>query len=272
MSKFLPIRKHDRYTLTVGYADFLKHVKAVNHVTKFQRHIDADLDFTGGWNYETALEKSRTGWDIGIKKLAIENNLFDGVGTNIRPSYRGNRVNVGAFLRGEPKNMYRRQGIATYNRERLTVFVPLSYSGSVDADEAIDVAKKYMQKINDLQVNYDVKVVGVYGSTGHSTGVKKSRTMNLNIVIKDYTSRLVINNLAVAFHPAFFRRLIFKWKETFEFCDKGHGYTANNSLIDEFVNDLLNTKNDKFVIFEQVNNLYHNDKDVVRKSNINMAV
>ncbi len=272
MSKFLAIRKNDVYTLTVGYADFLKHVKAVNHVTNFERHIDASLDFTGGWNYETALEKSRTGWDIGIKKLAIENNLFDGVGTNIRPSYRGNRVNVGAFLRGEPKNMYRRQGVATYNRERLTVFVPLSYSGSVEADDAIEVAKKYMRKINNLQVNYDVKVVGVYGSTGHSTGVKKSRTMNLNIVIKDYTSRLVINNLAVAFHPAFFRRLIFKWKETFEFCDKGHGYTASNDLIDKFCTDFLNTKNDKFVIFEQVNNLYRNDNDVVRKSNIRMAV
>ena len=264
--------KNNLHSLTVGYGDFVKHIKEVKHVTKFKRHIDADLDFTGNWNYKTALEKSLTGWDIGIKKLSIENNLFDGVGTNIRPSYRGNRVNVGAFLRGEPKNMFRRQGVATYNRERLTVFVPLSYHGLVEADQAIDVAKKYMRKINHLQVNYDVKVVGVYGSTGHGTGIKLSNTMNLNIVIKDFTSRLVINNLAMAFHPAFFRRLIFKWKETFEFCDRSHGYTANNDLIDKFITDLLNTKNDKFVIFDQVNNLYQNDNDVVRKSNIKIAV
>ena len=256
--------KNNLHSLTVGYGDFIKHVKEVKHVTKFKLHKTVELSFTGGWSYDEALKRSVKGWDVGIKTLAIKNDLYSGVGTNIRPSYRGNRVNVGAFLRGEPRNMYKRQGVATFNRKRITVFVPMSYAGFVEAQDAIKIAKKYLKKINDLQVNYDVKVIGVYVSTSH----KDKKKLNLNIVLKDYTSRLVINNLAVAFHPAFFRRLIFKWKETFSFCAKDHGSTGGDDLITKIGLGLLNTKHDNFVFFHQINTLVTYEKDVCRKSNI----
>jgi len=245
------------YRKFVNAAEVAKPAKGV-----FRHSVKSSVSFAG-FNMNEALEKARKGWDAGIKELEIKNNLFSGVGTNIRPSFRGTRVNMGAYLKGDPRNMYKRVGYADYNRERVTVFVPLSYHGGIKVKQALKVAKVYIKIVNNLQINYDVKIVGVYYSKKH--GKNDDEVINVNITLKEFDDRLVINNIAMAFHPAFFRRLIFKYREQYDFCAIA-SYAGSASEVSNLINDKLINENDRNIILKPVDDVYITNEDAIKRS------
>ncbi len=99
-----------------------------------------------------------------------------------------------------------------------------------------------------MKSNYNVRVIGVFESTYHNNGGFIGVE---NIVIKDFDERLILNSIAFAFHPSFFRRLQFRLCEILS-----RGYGGSHST-EKILNRLRTTEmtGDKSVMIPSLNSL-----------------
>lgn len=213
-----------RYDLT--YDSFLTYVETTNRVksTKTGKiYTASDKSTTDEWtqteSLEQALHYARKGWDAGIKQIEVEKDLIISGAIEAHHSISGSAVDVGAYLSGSPENMIQFVDLAEREREELVVYCQLTYAAWVEGDKAMRDTITLLKELQKLNAKYSLRLVGVFAS-------KQNKVYEeVYILIKDTYQNIVINNLAFAYHPSFFRRIWFRFAETKPYLD-GDGYGA----------------------------------------------
>lgn len=210
-----------------------------------KRSSHASGRWSGTETFEQAIQFADTGWDAGIEQLKINDGTLIGSGCNFNENLHGSVVNVGAYLQGLPNSMWELSEEREYNLEPLTIYIPLSMLANNSVDKANEFCQTNIDYINRMQSSYNVRIIGVFESTYQSIiGVE-------NIIIKDYDERFVINNIAFAFHPSFFRRIQFRFCEIM---GRGYGGSHGTQEISQRIKQ-TNQTGDKCVMIPSLNSL-----------------
>jgi len=174
----------------------------------------------GGWSgtdtWETAVKYAKHGWDAGIKEMQ-DYLQTDSTLINVEHSLVGHAVDVGRFLQGVPDTMVSFYDDSYRNKAPLTVYTKLTYLADVEGNQAMEYTSKILETIAILNRTFNVKLVGVFDS------INNGITNMVLVKIKDTDERFVLNSLAFAYNPAFFRRFWFKWLETTNMWSFGYG-------------------------------------------------
>lgn len=233
------------------YFEFLDYTKKTERSKKSISHgynssETQSKDFTGTKNIKQAYDYAFNGWDAGLEQLELTEGLLDGAGTEFNPNVVGSVVNIGAYLKGEPLNMFELKEKREYGLPELTIYTPLMYSAYISEAQAMQFCKSCIRVVNEHQSTHNVKLVGVF-----DTLLKNFRYTN-DILIKDFDKRFVINNIAFSYHPSFFRRIWFKMLETEEFCQAGYGRTQPYDKIKKRIKD-EHSDTSKYMILPMLN-------------------
>lgn len=210
------------------YREFLDHVKNTprsehSQARGFDYSQKGSANFTQTKGLDHALDLASNGWDAGLQQLDPKDGVAMQGNTYFEPNVHGSMPHVQNYIQGLPLTMYQPVSETEYNRPEVTVVFRIGYSADVDSKKVIRFAKAAAGYINKLQQHNNIQVVGV-----HCSGNMRSGTMVGRITIKELNERFVLNNLAFAFHPSFFRRLYFKHYETTdELRSSGYGVPSS---------------------------------------------
>ena len=216
-----------------GYGEFVdyvlktpKHAKCGEESSKRLYKQDDENCWSGTWNWDTAVKYAKHGWDAGIEQMRdyVET---DSTLINIEHSLVGHAVDVGRFMTGVPDSMVTFYDDSYRNKAPLTVYTKLTYLADVEGHEAMEYCSNILETIAILNRTFNVKLVGVFDSINN--GIENMVLVN----IKDTDERFVMNNLAFAYNPAFFRRFWFKWLETTNMWSEGYGSCPSGTFGDE---------------------------------------
>jgi len=174
-------------------------------------------EWFGTANFSEAFNYAQGGWDAGLKQLDITDGETARGGMELRQSVAGAIPNVQNYLQGLPLQMYEYVNPNDYNTETLDIFVPLCYASSVSGAKALRFTQSIVTLVNAIQSKYDVRLIGIVDAS-HDDYRSIDR-----IIIKERGERFVLNNVAFAFHPSFFRRIWFAHAETRDYIDYGYG-------------------------------------------------
>lgn len=231
------------------YAEFVEYAKsaqpsaiAIEYNLNSSRNNDKDrMAWCGGLTFEESLETAVTGWDTGLEQLKLTDGLLTDNGWKFEPNVCGAFVNMGAYLQGQPDCMFDLRGENEFTLPQLTIYANLSYSAGNDGKKAMRFCQSITNIVNEKQSKFNVRIVGLIGS------IQENGLQNLiEVVIKDYDQRFVLNNVAFAFHPSFFRRLYFAHLEAEEFIDYGYGQPMSTEMIKSKVEEIRDT-NESFL-------------------------
>lgn len=219
--------KHKLFTYSqfVDYAETSKPSK-----TSIDNKCDSSNAEASEWNGNMTLAKSietaRSGWDAGLKQLELENGVLADTGIIFEPNVCGSVVNMGNYLMGLPDNMFDLKAQREYNLPKLTVYVNMSYSGGNSAKKAMEFTKSIIEYVNKMQSTHNVQIIGVIYSDQNKV------KYFVDVLIKDFDQRFVLNNVAFSFHVSFLRILYFKHIESEEFISVyGYGTPLDNSSV-----------------------------------------
>lgn len=212
-----------------GYTEF------VDYCLHTPRHKDAESasekDQTGDENpwsgtqtFEEAVKFAKHGWDAGLKDLKdyVET---DAAKISVSHDLVGHAVDVGRFLTGVPDTMVSFHDESFRDKTPITIYTRLAYNAGFSGKDAMEYCGKILDTIALLSRTFNVKLVGVFTTKHYKTGVDM-----VMVNIKDTDERFVMNNLAFAYNPAFFRRFWFKWFETTNFFQNGYGQGMDNKM------------------------------------------
>lgn len=184
---------------------------------------EGDYNFTQTESFEEAVDFAINGWDLGLQQYAIEDGVIVGGSTDLLPSLAGCFPHIQNHIQGLPEQMYSLFDNREYNLPTLSIYVSLAYSGFVEGSDALEFGKSLVAFINKKASTHNIRLIGVFSS-------KQNKNVDAYqfVTLKDYDSALVINNIAFAFHPSFFRRLWFSILEGEEYWSSGYGSTVSN--------------------------------------------
>lgn len=236
-----------------SYLDFIDYAKNQPKSEKASRLGANDsrkgcFDFTATKSFDEAVELAERGWDAGIEQLDLsEGVLVSGNGMQVNENVCGSLVNIGNYVQGLPNNMYEFTELREFNLEPLTIYIPLTYSARNSSEKALKYTKALIEKINEYQTTNAVKLIGFFDSY-QADGYR----LISEVLIKDTDERFVINNVAFAFHPSFFRRLYFAHIEAYENCDTS-GYGRHIKIDISF--EYIKSKETDFILLPNLNDL-----------------
>lgn len=186
--------------------------------------------WSGTKDFKQAMEYARVGYDAGIKQLELENGILANVGTKFEAGVYGSVVNMSSYLQGLPDNMFAMKEEREYNMPLLTIYVSLSYHAGNDKKKAMRFSKSITSLVNSRQAKFNIKLVGMFYTE------QNGKDFMTEVLIKDFDQRFVLNNVAFAFHPSFFRRLWFSHLEG-ELCADtcGYGRTASGNKLERYI-------------------------------------
>jgi hypothetical protein len=180
--------------------------------------------WTGTNTFDEAVDYAKHGWDAGLKDMAeyveTESTLI-----NVEHNIVGHAVDVGRFITGMPDTMISFYDDNYRNKTPLTIYTKLTYHGDIGGEEAMEYCGKILETIAILNRTFNVRLVGVFLTNHNKTG-----TDMVCVNIKDTDEAFVMNNLAFAYNPSFFRRFWFKWLETTNFWEGGYGRTPQGKF------------------------------------------
>lgn len=218
-------------------------------------------EFTGTKSIKEAFELAEKGWDSGIEQLDLEDGLLvGGNGMEVSENVYGSMVNIGNYIQGLPNNMYEFTEKREYNLEPLTIYTALTYSAGVKLEDAMRFAKSIINLVNTYQSKNNIRIVGIFYCE-----INKIDFMQ-KITIKDFNERFVINNIAFAFHPSFFRRLFFSVMEGEEFADSGYGRPHQQN---KYLQEIKKFENDKAILTPTLNDLSNGEFTESQTTKIN---
>ena len=178
-------------------------------------HNGDSWDLGIGWN--GALDAYTGGWAEGAKRAYDMAEKLKprpkSSRTTLERSVTGAFPNVGAHLAGAPNAMYRVTKKQVQGHPFVHLYVPIGYSGNVDANRAFDRGCAIVALIDALE------------TAGCRIRVTLCRTSMMNaryrlcmrFSVKGYGDRLDVDQLIfTAAHPAMFRRLCFGLQERSE--------------------------------------------------------
>lgn len=191
-----------------------------------------EYHFTGVHSFEEAAEMALTGYDTGIKKLPFNPDELierDG-GISFNNNVVGAFPNVPNFCIGLPDTMVEIIDDTKLDVKPITVFVDAGMRGGIEMSTGIKLSKFVTEFLNELGAKADVRVFFV--ANWNITAKRTENGVNhMRLKVKDFGERLVLNKLAYAFHPSFYRVLTFALRESWRGCDYrglGTSLAANN--------------------------------------------
>jgi len=212
-------------------------------------------EFTATESYEEAHDFAVHGWDLGLKKYEVEDGVLVGGSTLLSPSVAGCLPHVQNYIMGYPQDMFQLTDNREYNLPTLDIVVNLAYSAWVDSKDSLAFGKSLVSYINEMASTRNIRLTGVFAS-------KQNNGLPVYdfITLKDFDSALVLNNIAFAFHPSFFRRIWFSVLEGKEYWSSGYGRTISD--YDKVARERLEgNKSDEVVVFKILNNINKYDWD-----------
>jgi len=180
-------------------------------------------DFAQTKSLEEAHDFAINGWDLGLKEFKVEDGVLESGATEMQPSLAGVIPHIQNHIMGFPEEMYQLYDMREYNLPTLDIVVNLAYLGWVDGSDALRFSKCLVGYINAMASTRNIRLTGVFATTQSG-----SREVYDFVTLKDLDSTLVINNVAFAFHPSFFRRFWFGVVEGREYWNSGYGGTIDN--------------------------------------------
>lgn len=242
----------EKHHVEFRYSEFLDHAKnrkrsekAKTRGEKSSRN-NSRAEWYGTKSFGEAMDFAESGWDSGLEQLALEDGVLAGTGVEMNANVSGAFVNMGNYLMGQPDNMWEMTEKRDYNLEELTICVRLDYSAGISGATALNFTKSIAEIVNEYQSKYAVRLVGRFDSA------QANRTNYVvDVVIKDYNERFVLNNVAFSFHPSFFRRLWFSHLEGESFIDYGYGSPSDKG---KHIKEFQKEYSGKMLITPQINN------------------
>lgn len=257
------------------YWEFINYMKETEKMPRIIENKDRDgynssskqsrkkTIFTETESFEQALELAVNGWDAGLEQLPISDGVLSGSGVEFNQSVQGAVVNVPNYLQGLPDSMWEMSEKREYNLPEIEVYVPLTCNSNNAGSDMLKRCMEIIEYINKMQQTHQLKIIGVFDSvqsSGEGRGV--NRIIN-NIVIKDFNERFVLNNIAFAFHPSFFRRLDFRFSESTKYHEPySYGYTTE---LRDIISYIRKSSKGKSLILPGVQYYRHwNEEDIIK--------
>lgn len=212
---------------------------------------NAGFSYSQTKSFEEAYDFAINGWDLGLEAMKISDGVLENGSTIMNPSLAGCLPHVQNYVMGFPEQMYNLYDESTYNQPTLDIFVNLVYTMSINSSDTIKFSKDLVAFINKKSASNNVRIIGVLSNKMGSV-----ETYDF-IVLKDFDSALVINNIAFAFHPSFFRRIWLSKLESLSNWESGYGRLANNFL-SVVLNEFDTNGSDEVIIFKGMNNRVYN--------------
>jgi hypothetical protein len=150
---------------------------------------------------------------------------------------------------GLPQQMYQLYDEREYNLPTLDIVVNLAYPASVDSNDTLELGKSLVSFINNKAATRNIRLTGVFASNA-----RNNTQVYQMITLKDFDTSLVINNIAYAFHPSFFRRIWFSVLEGKEYWQSGYG-TAISDYKTRTENKLEGVKSEEVMFFKNFGTL-----------------
>jgi hypothetical protein len=99
-----------------------------------------------------------------------------------------------------------------------------------------------------MSSTHNIRLTGIFATKQNSTHY------DTIVKLKDFDEAMVVNNIAFAFHPSFFRRLWFSIAESKPFLCSGYGISRGDyrKTVEENINT---TKTDKVVYLKDLGNV-----------------
>jgi hypothetical protein len=187
-----------------------------------------------GLGWKGTLDCYAGGWSEGAKRAYDLAETLDVMPTTPRPklvkSVVGGHPNVGAYLAGNPVNMYNVSKRAAQGQPFVHFYMHISYNASVNANTAFDRGCALVALADALETaGCRVKVTALELSSirGGKSGKSGTDRYVAYHELKDYSDRLDVDNLIfTAAHPAYFRRIGFALRERCD--DKNVRANTNN--------------------------------------------
>jgi len=156
--------------------------------------------------------------------------------TEFTPSVVGSVVNIPNYLNGLPEDMFQITDEREYDLPLITIYVRLAYLAKVSAKQALKHCSVLVNEVNKLQSTHNVRIVGIMDTEYSNSKFNNIRTFTfLEVTIKDFDQRFVINNIAFSFHPSFFRRLGFKRYEEVYGLPSGYGTDPSLATVERLI-------------------------------------
>lgn len=209
----------DRFVEHLEYMEFVSTFKTHKlQCSRFSHWDREDSWFGETKNLQETYDFAVHGWDAGLALIDDDEIKLNVHGTvKTMNDIAGAVVDVGGYVSGRPDHMVTFVDEVNRNKPELTIYVDIAYSAYWNADRIMEYTLDIMRRVNQLQANYDVRIV--------ATNVLYCRGKygELFIDVKKLDEPFVINSIAFAFHPSFFRRMWHFYLNTREEIATGSG-------------------------------------------------
>ena len=210
--------EHYTYREFVDYAQTrIKHKNCNGNDSR-----DLSTSFCQTESFEQAIDFAVKGWDLGLEQYKIEDGVLSSGTTHLNPSLAGCMPHVQNYIMGFPEQMYDLYDEREYNLPTLDLIIPLNYSAGLSSKDTLKFGKSLVNYINTMASTRNIRLTGIFCSKFHDEPSIKI------VKLKDFDSSLVLNNIAFAFHPSFFRRLQFSIVEGKSYWQSGYGQSITN--------------------------------------------
>lgn len=259
--------------ITFTYNEFIDYVQNTPRTARATKQGHKASEKTKEWGGVESLQEGidlcRAGWDSGIEQMALEDSFTAQKYIKRVPSMAGGSVNIGRYVSSAPDCMNTFSSNIKYARPRVTIVVPLVYGAFVSEEKAMDYSLDILKLVNSYQTHNDVRLIGVLSSS-HDTDVIEGVAEDfIEVVIKDFGERFVLNSVACAFHPCFFRRLYFKYLETTKYVNYGYGSGVKSSRWENFIKAIYKNSGHKVIATQSLND----DRQMgVYKESLNIVI
>jgi len=224
------------------YREFVEYSKNREiHSNNGQSSRKGSKGFTQTESFEEAVSFAENGWDLGLEEYKIEQGVLSSGTTHLNPSLAGCMPHVQNHIMGFPQQMYDLYDEREYNLPTLDLIVPLAYSGGTNSKDALKFSVSIVKYINKMSSTHNIRLTGIFNTKQNNTDY------HVIIKLKDFDERMVLNNVAFAFHPSFFRRLWFSVAESKSFLSSGYGRVQGN--YDNVIREEIKTESSDKVLF-----------------------
>lgn len=226
-----------------------------------QYNDSQETSYAGDWvkypTYQTALnafiytpEKFRnfTEADIRLKD-------WDQAGNDVEYGVVGDFLDIGRVVEGDPEPF----GImkdGNINTRFCTILVNMSLVWSTTPEEAGLKAMRIVRLIDMLEANHTrCRVIGMEGDN----------VSYIEITIKDYSDKLDLDDLCIAFDADFQRRVVFKFKERSPTCEWGYGSVQLWGRCDTVKKIFDDGTADNIITIDGFNSSSHTEENQINK-------
>lgn len=149
------------------------------------------------------------------------------VGNEVEYDMTGDFIDMGRYVEGVPEVMGNMQNGNARNR-RANVVISLNFMARIDKDVIKHRAERVLRLVDALETG---------GVRTMLTAIESSECNHTEVILKRHDEPLSIGDLAVATHPDFLRRILFRIIEQSKTFDDGYGDALDfgNSLTPEVI-------------------------------------